>query len=325
MAYRLAVLIPCFNEAASIANVVANFRAQLPTADIYVFDNASTDSTATVARQAGAIVRREVMPGKGNVVRRMFADIDADVYVMVDGDDTYDAAAAPDMIARLHAGQLDMVVGARIAVDTESYRPGHRWGNKVLTGLVGAIFGNLFTDMLSGYRVFSRRFVKSFPAHSTGFEVETELTIHALELRLPFVEVPTNYFERGDDSVSKLNTYTDGWRILRTIVQMVREERPFKFFLVCSTILGFTGVVLGLPVFIEFLQTGLVPRLPTAVLATGLMLLAGLSVFSGLILDSVRLGRLETKRLNYLLQPLPFQAYQQEPVSYKADDVIDHS
>ncbi|MFT4633860.1 MAG: glycosyltransferase involved in cell wall biosynthesis, partial [Saprospiraceae bacterium] len=293
MAYRLAVLIPCFNEAASIANVVANFRAQLPTADIYVFDNASTDSTATVARQAGAIVRREVMPGKGNVVRRMFADIDADVYVMVDGDDTYDAAAAPDMIARLHAGQLDMVVGARIAVDTESYRPGHRWGNKVLTGLVGAIFGNLFTDMLSGYRVFSRRFVKSFPAHSTGFEVETELTIHALELRLPFVEVPTNYFERGDDSVSKLNTYTDGWRILRTIVQMVREERPFKFFLVCSTILGFTGVVLGLPVFIEFLQTGLVPRLPTAVLATGLMLLAGLSVFSGLILDSVRLGRLE--------------------------------
>jgi glycosyltransferase involved in cell wall biosynthesis len=299
------VLIPCFNEAASIAGVVASFRSQLPTADIYVYDNASTDATAAVASKAGAIVRREVMPGKGNVVRRMFADIDADIYVMVDGDNTYDATAAPGMVERLHAEQLDMVVGARVAVNVQSYRPGHRWGNKLLTGLVGSIFGNLFTDMLSGYRVFSRRFVKSFPAHSTGFEVETELTIHALELRLPFVEISTDYYERGNDSVSKLNTYGDGWRILRTIVQMVREERPFQFFLVCSIILAATGIVLGLPVFVEFLHTGLVPRLPTAVLATGLMLLAGLSVFSGLILDSIRLGRLETKRLNYLSQPVP--------------------
>lgn len=299
------MLIPCFNEAASIAGVVASFRSQLPTADIYVYDNASTDATAAVASKAGAIVRREVMPGKGNVVRRMFADIDADIYVMVDGDNTYDATAAPGMVERLHAEQLDMVVGARVAVNVQSYRPGHRWGNKLLTGLVGSIFGNLFTDMLSGYRVFSRRFVKSFPAHSTGFEVETELTIHALELRLPFVEISTDYYERGNDSVSKLNTYGDGWRILRTIVQMVREERPFQFFLVCSIILAATGIVLGLPVFVEFLHTGLVPRLPTAVLATGLMLLAGLSVFSGLILDSIRLGRLETKRLNYLSQPVP--------------------
>jgi glycosyltransferase involved in cell wall biosynthesis len=305
---RVAVLVPCYNEQAAVPAVISAFRAALPGAAIHVYDNNSTDGTVAAARAAGAVVRTERLQGKGNVIRRMFADIEADAYVLVDGDDTYDAATAPGMVAMLLRDRLDMVNGARVSDAQAAYRRGHRLGNAVLTGLVARIFGDRVSDMLSGYRVFSRRFVKSFPALSGGFETETEFTIHALELRMPVGEVPTPYKERPAGSASKLRTYSDGFRILRTIVLLVKEERPLPFFAAIAAVLLLAAVVLFVPVLAEFLRTGLVPRLPTAVLATGLVLLSSLSLTCGLILDSVTRGRKELKRLAYLAIP----AYQPE-------------
>lgn len=300
---RLAVLIPCYNEAIAVPQVVADFRAALPGAVIYVYDNNSNDGTAEVARHAGALVRRETLQGKGNVIRRAFADVEADIYVLVDGDDTYEAAAAPGMVDLLLREGLDMVNGSRVTDIEQAYRPGHRLGNRVLTGMVRFVFGDRISDMLSGYRVFSRRFVKSFPALAGGFETETEFTVHALELRMPIGEVATKYQDRPAGSTSKLRTYTDGVRILRTIVVLVKEERPLPFFAICGVVLLAVAVLLGIPVVTEFLRTGLVPRLPTAVLATGLVLTAFLAVACGLILDSVARGRKELKRIAYLSVP----------------------
>jgi glycosyltransferase involved in cell wall biosynthesis len=297
---RIAVLIPCWNEAVAIGNVVGGFRAALPGAAIYVYDNNSTDGTAQVARAAGAVVRLERLQGKGNVIRRAFADVEADIYVLVDGDDTYDAADAPAMVRLLTGGQLDMVTGRRVTDIAAAYRPGHRLGNRVLSGMVRNIFGNRITDMLSGYRVFSRRFVKSFPALAAGFETETEFTVHALELKMPVAEMDTNYRDRPAGSVSKLSTAKDGLRILRTIILLVKEERPMQFFALSGAVLLLLGLALGLPVVLEFVRTGLVPRLPTAILATGLVLLSFLSFSAGLILDSVAHGRKELKRIAYL-------------------------
>lgn len=302
-ARRVAVLIPCYNEAVAIPKVVADFRRALPHAAIHVYDNNSRDGTAEAARAAGAIVRRETLQGKGHVIRRMFADVEAEVYVLVDGDDTYDASDAPRMVALLLDEQLDMVNGVRVTDIQAAYRPGHRLGNAVLTGIVAHIFGNRVSDMLSGYRVFSRRFVKSFPALSAGFETETEFTVHALELRMAVGEVPTAYRDRPAGSVSKLNTYADGLRILRTIVVLVKEERPLQFFFAMGGVLMLAALAIGVPVVLEFLRIGLVPRLPSAVLAASLILLAFLSFTCGLILDSVTRGRKELKRLAYLAVP----------------------
>jgi glycosyltransferase involved in cell wall biosynthesis len=302
---RIAVLVPCYNEAKTIAQVVAGFTAALPGAVVYVYDNNSSDATAETARAAGAVVRAEPLQGKGYVVRRMFADVDADIYVLVDGDGTYDPTAAPEMVARLVADGLDMVTGTRIAEAAEAYRPGHRFGNRLLTGMVQSVFGNRITDMLSGYRVFSRRFVKSFPALTAGFEIETELTVHALELRMALGEVPTVYLARPPGSLSKLRTYSDGLRILRTILVLIKEERPLQFFSLCGAALLLFGLVLGVPVVLTYFQTGLVPRLPTAVLSSGLVLLAFISLSLALILDSVTRGRREIKRLMYLSVPGP--------------------
>jgi glycosyltransferase involved in cell wall biosynthesis len=296
----IAVLVPCHNEQIAIASVVADFRASLPDATIYVYDNNSSDNTIAVARDAGAVVRSETLQGKGHVVRRMFADLQADVYILVDGDDTYDAAMAPAMVRRLLDDQLDMVSASRVSDQDEAFRRGHRMGNLLLTGFVRWIFGKQISDVLSGYRVFSRRFVKSFPALATGFETETEFTVHALELRMPIAELPTTYRSRPEGSVSKLRTYVDGWRILRTIVILVKEERPLQFFALAALVLFVIGIGLGIPVVLEYMQTGLVPRLPTAVLATGFVLLAFLSSVCGLVLDSVARGRKEIKRLAYL-------------------------
>jgi hypothetical protein len=301
----IAVLIPCYNEEAAIETVVRDFRASLPAAAIYVYDNNSRDRTVERARAAGAVVRCEPLQGKGNVVRRMFADIEADVYVLVDGDATYHAASSPLMVQRLWDDQLDMVNGARVTEIVAAYRLGHRFGNRLLTGLVAYIFGNRINDMLSGYRVLSRRFVKSFPALSSGFETETELTVHALDVRMPIAEIPTPYKDRPPGSLSKLNTVRDGIRILKTILVLVKEERPLPFFVGGFGILSLLALLLALPVVTTFLQTGLVPRLPTAVLATGLMLLAFLSLTCGLILDTVTLGRREMKRMRYLAIPAP--------------------
>ncbi len=297
---RIAILIPCYNEAVTIAKVIADFRAALPQASIYVYDNNSEDHTRDVALAAGAVVRRERRQGKGCVMRRMFADIEADVYVLVDGDDTYEAADAVRMVQTLWTEQLDMVTGTRVTDIKAAWRPGHRFGNVVLTGLVRRIFGHGITDMLSGYRVFSRRFVKTFPALASGFETETEFTVHALELGMPVDEMQTAYRDRPAGSASKLRTYTDGIRILRTIITLVKEERPLQFFSLIGLILLLSGLALGVPLVFEFLRTSLVPRLPTAVLATGLVLLSFLSFACGLILDSVARGRRETKRLAYL-------------------------
>jgi glycosyltransferase involved in cell wall biosynthesis len=302
---RVAVLIPCHNEAVAIPKVVADFRAALPDATVHVYDNNSTDGTQAAARAAGAVVRRERLQGKGHVVRRMFADVEADLYVLVDGDDTYDAAAAPAMVRLLWDEGLDMVIGTRVTDIAAAYRPGHRLGNLVLTGMVAAIFGNRVSDMLSGYRVFSRRFVKTFPALATGFETETEFTVHALELRMAIGEVRTAYRDRPAGSQSKLRTWSDGARILRTIVILVKEERPLQFFSLAGLALLLLGVGLGIPVVLDFLATGLVPRLPTAVLAMGFVLLSFLSLAAGLILDSVTRGRKEAKRLAYLAVPGP--------------------
>lgn len=296
----VAVLIPCHNESATIGQVIADFRSQLPDARIYVYDNASTDETAHVARLAGANVRAEPLLGKGNVVRRMFADIDADIYLIVDGDGTYDASAAPRLVNEMRSNDLDMVNCARMPVKGSVYRTGHRLGNRVLTGLVARVFGNRLSDMLSGYRALSHRFVKSFPALSTGFEIETEITVHALELRVPIAEISAPYFMRREDSPSKLNTIGDGVRILRFIVHLVKEERPLQFFSTIFVLLTLISLLLGVPVVIQFLKTGLVGRLPTAVLAMGFMILAFLSLFCGLVLDTVTRGRRELKRLLYV-------------------------
>ena len=300
---RVAVLVPCYNEQVAITKVVADFRAALPNARVYVYDNNSTDGTVAAARAAGAVVRTETLQGKGHVVRRMFADIEADIFVLVDGDDTYDATVAPEMLRLMVDRQLDMVTGTRQTEATEAYRPGHRLGNAVLTGLVRQIFGDRVSDMLSGYRVFSRRFVKSFPALAAGFETETEFTVHALELNMPIGEVVTAYRGRPPGSASKLRTYSDGARILRTIVKLVKEERPLQFFALAGLALLVIGLLLGLPVVVEFVRTGLVPRLPTAVLATGIVLLSFLSFVCGLVLDTVTRGRREMKRLAYLAIP----------------------
>ncbi len=297
---RIAVLVPCYNEQITVANVVRAFRAALPEATVYVYDNNSTDDTVRVAQESGAIVRTERLQGKGNVVRRMFADIDADIYLLVDGDDTYDASSAPMMVQMLQQQQCDMVNGVRITTEVDAYRRGHRFGNWLLTGIVAWIFGNRVSDMLSGYRVFSRRFVKSFPALAAGFETETEFTIHALELKMPIGEVQTNYRERPTGSSSKLRTYTDGLRILRTIITLVKEERPLQFFCLAGVTLFLLGFGISIPVILDYLQTGLVPRLPTAVLSTGLVLLSFLSFACGFILDTVSRGRKEMKRLVYL-------------------------
>jgi hypothetical protein len=299
----VAVLIPAYDEATAVAKVVADFRTALPGAAIVVYDNNSRDATAALARAAGAGVRRERLQGKGHVVRRAFADIEADIYVLVDGDDTYDASAAPAMLRLLIEQRLDMVTGVRAAVIAAAYRPGHRLGNAVLTGLVAAIFGDRISDMLSGYRVFSRRFVKSFPALAVGFETETEFSVHALELNMAVGEVATAYKDRPAGSASKLRTVRDGLRILRTIIVLVKEERPLQLFSLVGLALLVAGLALGIPVVVEFTRTGLVQRLPTAVLATGLELLACLSAVAGLILDSVTRGRREMKRLAYLAIP----------------------
>lgn len=296
----IAVLVPCHNEASAIAGVVQQFRLNLPAAIIYVYDNCSTDGTAQVAAINGAMVRAEPLLGKGNVIRRMFADVEADIYLMVDGDGTYDAAAAPGMVDRLIRDGLDMVNCARVPAADGVYRPGHRFGNRILTGLVTRVFGERVKDMLSGYRVMSRRFVKSFPALSTGFEIETEITVHALELRVPIAEVSAPYFVRSLGSASKLRTVGDGMRILRLIIHLVKEERPLQFFSVIFGVLTAVSLALGVPVVLQFLETGLVGRLPTAVLSTGLMILAFLSLFCGLVLDTVTRGRREMKRLIYL-------------------------
>lgn len=304
MSTRIAVLVPCYNEEAAIGAVVSDFLRVLPEATVYVYDNNSQDKTIEVARSAGAVVRRTLRQGKGNVVRQMFADVDADVYVLVDGDDTYDANAAPAMIDRLVFEHLDMVVGCRKSVAVEAYRFGHRLGNTVLTECVARLFGRQFTDILSGYRAFSRRYVKSFPALAAGFETETELTVHALELRMPIDEVETVYKSRPAGSQSKLNTFRDGWRILVTILKLFRQERPVQFFGTISLLSAALSIGLAIPVVYVYLQTGLVPRLPTALLSTGLMLTALASLGCGLILDTVTRGRQELKRLYYLATPL---------------------
>lgn len=297
---EIAVLVPCYNEEAAIAGVVNDFRKVLPQASIYVYDNNSTDGTVEAARAAGAVVRSEQLQGKGNVVRRMFADIEADVYVMVDGDNTYDAGDAPSLIAKLVEESLDLVNSKRVHTESEAYRPGHQFGNVLLTSLVATIFGKRFEDMLSGYKVFSRRFVKSFPSLSSGFEIETELTVHALELRMPVAEVETRYGTRPEGSESKLSTYTDGFRILKTIAILIKEERPLQFFSGLFGVFFVGSIVLAIPVLTTYLETGLVPRFPTAILATGMMLLAFMSLACGLILDTVTRGRQELKRLQYL-------------------------
>lgn len=296
----IAVIIPCHNEEVAIPKVVADFRTALPSARIYVYDNHSSDRTAEVAAAAGAIVGFEPYPGKGNVMRRMFSDIDADVYVLVDGDDTYDSTAAPAMVKLLLDGQLDMVNGVRVSEQKEAYRFGHRFGNALLTQMVATVFGRQFTDMLSGYRVFSRRFVKSFPALAKGFEIETELTVHALELRMKTAELPAPYKERPEGSVSKLNTVRDGLRILTTIALLIKEERPVWFFGAFFVLLSLVSLGLAAPVLAEYWQTGLVPRFPTAILSASTMLLAFISLACGLVLDSVTHARRELKRLAYL-------------------------
>ena len=296
----IAVLVPCYNEARTIASVVRGFRKSLPYAKVYVYDNNSTDGTAEVAQAAGAIVGKERRQGKGHVVRRMFAAIEADIYVLVDGDATYDPGAAPRLATELLAGPFDMVNGARLHQSAGAYRAGHVLGNKLLSGLVSLIFGAQNRDMLSGYKALSRRFVKSFPATSAGFEIETELLVHALDLDLPISEIETEYHERTPGSLSKLSTIKDGMRVLWMILHLVRDLLPLQFFSAIGSIFMLASIAAGIPIISEYIATGLVPRLPTAVLAVGLMIVGILSLFSGLILDSVAKGRREAKLLAYL-------------------------
>lgn len=306
--YRIALIVPCYNEGVTIRNVVNGFRAAIPELQAFIFDNMSTDDTAHEARAAGATVVSVPLRGKGNVVRRMFADVDADIYIMVDGDDTYDASAAKKLIDKLIDERLDMVVGCRETAEqdrTEAYRAGHEFGNKLLTRSVVQLFGGGFTDMLSGYRVFSRRFAKTFPSLSKGFEIETELTVHALQLRMPCGEVATVYRGRPDGSVSKLNTYRDGIRILWTIFLLFKAEKPFVFFMIGFIACVVLAVGLAIPLAITYMETGLVPRVPTAILSSGLVMVGFLSLACGLILDTVTMGRIEAKRLAYLQIPPP--------------------
>lgn len=297
---KVAVLLPCYNEGLSIRKVVASFQAVLPGATIYVYDNRSSDNTADEARAAGAVVRAEMWPGKGNVVRRMFSDVDADIYLMADGDGTYDASVAPQMLQRLVDEHLDMVVGTRRDVYENAHRMGHGFGNRLFNGLFRSLFGPLFNDIFSGYRVFSRRFVKSFPAVSSGFEIETEMSVHASQLRMPIAEMPTEYGARQEGSFSKLNTIRDSIRIMWTFLILFKEINPARFFGVLATALSLAALGLAVPLFLTYLETGLVPRIPTALLATGMVLLAGIFMVSGLILDSVARGRLEQKRMWYI-------------------------
>jgi glycosyltransferase involved in cell wall biosynthesis len=305
---QVAIIVPCLNEEVAIGMVVDQFRQRVADCIVFVYDNGSTDGTVRVAREHGAVVRSEPLKGKGNVVRRMFADVEADIYVMVDGDATYDASVAPQLIDRLLTESLDMVTGTRVAEGEGAYRAGHKFGNWLLTTLVARIFGSRSSDMLSGYRVMSRRFVKTFPALSKGFEIETELTVHALQLRLPIVDMPTRYMDRPRGSSSKLSTFRDGFRILNTIAQLVREEIPVQFFSAIALLLFIAAGLLSLPIFIEYSRTGLVPRLPTAVLVTGLTLLGALSFACGLILGTVTRSRNELKRLHYLASTIRFSS-----------------
>jgi len=304
----IAVILPCYNEEAAIAETIAGFRSALPTAAIYVYDNNSRDRTREIAGEAGAVVRTERQQGKGHVVRRMFADVDADIYVMADGDLTYDPKAAPEMVRMLLEEQLDMVVGTRQHEAAEAYRGGHVMGNRLFTGLLSRLFGRSFSDIFSGYRVFSRRFVKSFPALSQGFEIETEISVHALELRMPVGELVTSYGARPEGSISKLSTYRDGWRILKTIGTLYRVERPVLFYGALGALLMLAAIILAIPLVITYAATGLVPRFPTAILATGMVIIAVLSFFAGLILDTVTRGRREMRRLAYLSYPAPVVA-----------------
>ena len=305
---KVAVLIPCYNEALSIRQVVQDCQKYLPQAAVYVYDNNSTDDTVAIAREAGAIVRSETHQGKGNVVRRMFADIEADVYVMTDGDATYDIASVPAMIQKLLAERLDMVTGVRKTKEQAAYRSGHQFGNKMMTRIVHWFFGKHTEDMLSGLRVFSRRFVKSYPASSKGFEIETELTVYSSSMRLPVADVDTPYYSRPEGSVSKLSTFKDGWRILKMIAVLIKEERPLLFFGVGAIVLAILSVLCAVPVIIEFAETGLVPRFPTAILSVGFMLCAGVSLAMALILDTVAKTRMELRRMKYLATPF----YQEE-------------
>jgi glycosyltransferase involved in cell wall biosynthesis len=300
---RIAVLLPCYNEEAAIAATIAGFKQALPTAIIYVYDNNSSDRTREIAAEAGAVVRSERQQGKGHVVRRMFADVDADVYVIADGDLTYDSKAAPAMVDLLIMEQLDMVVGTRRHEEKEAFRGGHVIGNRLFTGLLAGLFGRSFTDIFTGYRVFSRRFVKSFPVLSSGFEIETEISVHALELRMPVGEVETAYAARPEGSHSKLSTYSDGWRILKTIVTLYRIERPVLFYGSIGALLLLAAILLSIPLVITYVHTGLVPRVPTAILVTGMVVVAVLCFFAGLILDTVTRGRREVRRLAYLALP----------------------
>ena len=302
---RIAVLLPCYNEEATIGETVRGFRSALPGATVYVYDNNSRDRTREIAADAGAVVRSERQQGKGHVVRRMFADVDADVYLMADGDLTYDPAAAPKMVALLLADQLDMVVGTRRHDAKAAYRGGHVMGNRMFTGLLARLFGRSFNDIFSGYRVFSRRFVKSFPILSSGFEIETEMSVHALELRMPVGEVESRYLARPEGSESKLSTYGDGWRILKTIATLYRVERPVLFYGGIGALLLIAAVLLSIPLIITYLETGLVPRFPTAILVTGMTIVAVLCFFAGLILDTVTRGRREMRRLAYLSLDAP--------------------
>jgi len=305
---RIAVILPCYNEEAAIVETIAGFRAALPAATIYVYDNNSRDRTVELARSAGAVVRSERQQGKGHVVRRMFADVDADIYVMADGDLTYDPKAAPPMVRMLVDEQYDMVVGTRQHEAVEAYRGGHVIGNRLFTGLLSRLFGRSFTDIFSGYRIFSRRFVKSFPVLSEGFEIETEISVHALELRMPVGELVTTYGARPEGSASKLSTYRDGWRILKTIGTLYRIERPVLFYGSIGALLVIAAIILAVPLLLTYLDTGLVPRLPTAILVTGMVVIAVLNFFAGLILDTVTRGRREMRRLAYLAHPAPLVA-----------------
>ena len=297
---EVAVLIPCYNEEVAITSVVADFRAALPDAQIFVFDNNSSDRTIELATKAGAVVFKVPLQGKGNVVRKMFADINSEVYLLVDGDGTYDAGSAKTMVATLLSENYDMVVGRRISEEVTAYRRGHVFGNWLLTECVAQLFGRSFTDILSGYRVFSHRYVKSFPALASGFEIETELTVHALELKMSIVEIATPYKSRPEGSFSKLNTYRDGIRILKMILKLFRQERPLFFFGIVSTALWLIAATLSVPLFVTYARTGLVPRFPTAILITGLAITGFLALTCGLILDTVTRGRQEMKRLSYL-------------------------
>ena len=302
---RIAILVPCYNEALTIGAIVRDFNACLPHAEVYVFDNNSTDDTVRAASEAGATVRRVPLQGKGNVIRRMFADVEADIYIMVDGDDTYDASVAPQLAQRLVDEGIDMLVGSRVSSEQAAYRFGHRFGNRMLTGCVAMLFGRTFTDMLSGYRVFSRRYVKSFAAHSSGFETETELTVHALELRMPVAEVATVYKSRPEGSVSKLDTYRDGMRIMMMILRLFKTERPLLFFSIGFFACTLLAIALSIPLIQTYVATGLVPRQPTAILCASLVLFGVILLSCGLILDTVTKGRVEQKRFAYLAIPGP--------------------